>query len=148
MNNIAERLKKIRLKEHKSQEKMAEALGVSQRSWSDYENGKSDVPVQVVMKLESYGYSLNWILKGGESSDIQSPSNEFLKIEIENKSKEIETLKKENAECSTAIKRIEAECKILDAKNRAISDELIERLRQLVDVQNGRLATLVNENSS
>jgi transcriptional regulator with XRE-family HTH domain len=52
---------------------LVKELGISQRSWSDYENGKSDVPVQVVMKLEGYGYPLNWILKGTETSfPIQS----------------------------------------------------------------------------
>jgi hypothetical protein len=40
------------------------------------------------------------------------------------------------------IRKIEEENKNLDAKNRAISDELLERMRQLVDIQDKKLAIL------
>ncbi|MDR0784881.1 MAG: helix-turn-helix domain-containing protein [Treponema sp.] len=132
MDNIAERLKQIRLNEQKSQDKMAEELGIAQRSWSNYENGKSDIPFQVIMKLEAKGYSLNWILKGIELSDTQSIPNEALKIELENKNREIEILKKENSEMENQLQELEA-------KNKEVTDELLTRMRQLVDIQNRQL---------
>jgi type IV secretory pathway VirB4 component len=52
---------------------------------------------------------------------------------------EIENLKKEKSRLEAEIRKVEKECQSLDAKNRAISEELLERMRQLVDVQNRQL---------
>ncbi|MDR2447205.1 MAG: hypothetical protein LBD58_07960 [Treponema sp.] len=79
--------------------------------------------------------SLNWLLLGIDSSNPIEKSVE----NSDTLKSEKEALKKENAKMAEDIRRIEAECKSLDDKNREISDELLEWMRQLVDVQNKRL---------
>jgi transcriptional regulator with XRE-family HTH domain len=69
MQNISERLRKIRLDKEKSQLEMAEYVGIPQRTWSNYENGKTEIPIRVILKLERLGYPIDWIIKGEDNEN-------------------------------------------------------------------------------
>jgi transcriptional regulator with XRE-family HTH domain len=75
MQKISERLRIIRLKQKKTQLEMANYVGIPQRTWSNYEGGKTEIPVHIILKLEDLGYSIGWIAKGGESPDADEPDS-------------------------------------------------------------------------
>ncbi len=61
---IGKRLRKVRRRNNMTQEKMAEALGVSSRYLSKIENGKNSPSLMFVMKFsEITGASLDYLMK-------------------------------------------------------------------------------------
>ena len=62
---INERLRKARLSANLTQEIVAEKVGVSRQTMSNWENGKSHPDISSVMALSDvYGISLDALLKG------------------------------------------------------------------------------------
>lgn len=49
-----ERLKIIREQREFKQKEIAEIIGTSQQYYSDYENGKRDIPIRVYIKLADF----------------------------------------------------------------------------------------------
>jgi phage repressor protein C with HTH and peptisase S24 domain len=62
--SLAERLKKVRNSLGKEQKDVADALGISFRSWQDYEAGKSVPGGKVFESLTKLGFNANWLLTG------------------------------------------------------------------------------------
>lgn len=61
---LAERLKTVRESAGNDQKTMAEQLGISFRSWQDYELGKSVPGGKVFEALVKLGFNANWLLTG------------------------------------------------------------------------------------
>lgn len=63
---LGKRLRKVRKRKNMTQEKMAEALGVSSRYLSKIENGKNSPSLSFVMKFSDItGASLDYLMKDG-----------------------------------------------------------------------------------
>jgi transcriptional regulator with XRE-family HTH domain len=126
---IANRFRSLRLKANLSQKEFAQSIGLSQTVIAEIERGSREPSRKVMIAVaKEYHISLDWLLLG-----IDSKNNDTT-LKSEN-----ESLKKENSELADEIRKIEAECKRLDDKNREISDGLLERMRQLLDIQNRQL---------
>ncbi len=52
--NYTEIIKNLRIDRDLTQTKIAAIIGVSQRAYSDYENGKVRIPVEALMALAKY----------------------------------------------------------------------------------------------
>ncbi len=48
------RIKELRVDSDKTQKEVADYLNIAQRTYSGYENGTRNIPVQVVVKLAKY----------------------------------------------------------------------------------------------
>ena len=58
---IGDRIREIR--GTRSQREIAEIFGITKASWSNYENGKHEIPVSTMAELcQRFGYSADWIL--------------------------------------------------------------------------------------
>lgn len=69
-----ERVRELREDHDLKQIHLAEYLNVSQATYSDYENGKINVPIEVLIKLaQFYKVSLDYLV--GLSGDKTSPKN-------------------------------------------------------------------------
>jgi transcriptional regulator with XRE-family HTH domain len=129
---LIERFRSIRFKANLSQKEFAESIGMSQSLIAGIERGVQDPSRNILVAIaQKYKISLDWLLLGIEPT---KNAEELKKLISEN-----ETLKKENSELSKDIQKIEEECKKLDMENRQISKELVERFRQLVEIQNRQL---------
>jgi transcriptional regulator with XRE-family HTH domain len=58
MIDVAKELKKIREVSGLSQQKIAELIGIPQRTWSGYESGKSQPPMKILFSLAEKGYTI------------------------------------------------------------------------------------------
>lgn len=76
---LAERLKTIRGLSGNDQKTMAEQLGISFRSWQDYELGKSVPGGKVFEALAKMGYDANWLLTGEGAIKKMAPTKPFYK---------------------------------------------------------------------
>ncbi len=57
------KLKNLRVDNDLTQKQIAEIIGCSQQTYSDYENGKYDIPNEVLIKLaDYYRVSVDYIL--------------------------------------------------------------------------------------
>lgn len=57
-----ERLKIIREQREYKQKEIAEYLGTTQQYYSDYENGKRDIPIRIYIKLaDFYNVSIDYL---------------------------------------------------------------------------------------
>ena len=66
-HDIGSKIKAARVEKKFTQEQVAEALGVSRQTISNWENGKSYQDIISVIKMsECYGVSLDYLLKGEE----------------------------------------------------------------------------------
>jgi SOS-response transcriptional repressor LexA/DNA-binding XRE family transcriptional regulator len=64
-NLIGERLKTVRNSLNmKNQSQFANKLGINQTTLSKYENGTSDIPDDIKIKISDYGINLHWLLTG------------------------------------------------------------------------------------
>jgi DNA-binding XRE family transcriptional regulator len=64
-SDIGERLKIVRKGLNmKNQSQLAEKLGITQTTLSKYENGTSDIPDDVKLKIGGFGINLHWLLTG------------------------------------------------------------------------------------
>jgi transcriptional regulator with XRE-family HTH domain len=63
MNSFAQRLKQIRLNKKLSQAKIAADIGVSDTQYQNYEYGKSEPTLTVIIKMcEYFQVSADWLL--------------------------------------------------------------------------------------
>jgi transcriptional regulator with XRE-family HTH domain len=123
-NELTNRFRSIRAKIGLSQKDFAETLGVSQSAIAEIERGSREPSRNIMVALASkYHVSLDWLLLGIELNGMSSQAS---------KDVEIENLKKEIAELENKIQQLEAE-------NKEIAQELLERMRQLVNIQNRQL---------
>lgn len=65
------RLKQFRQKANLTQTAVAESIGIDQRQWNRYENGKNEIPVRYLKALcMAHNVSADWLLglseEGGE----------------------------------------------------------------------------------
>ncbi|MDR1286782.1 MAG: LexA family transcriptional regulator [Treponema sp.] len=58
MIDVAKELRKIRDVSGLSQQKIADLIGIPQRTWSGYESGKSQPPMKVLFSLAEKGYTI------------------------------------------------------------------------------------------
>ena len=68
---VADRLRKIRIKKRYTQEDIAEVLQMTQQQYSRYELGIHEIPVRHIITLcKFYGISSDWLL-GLDDSTIE-----------------------------------------------------------------------------
>ena len=124
-NDLAGRFRALRNKVNLSQKDFAQTIGVSQSVIAEIERGSREPSRSVLVAIaEKYRVSLDWLLLGVGSMEGARPKED----------PEVEALKKEIAELEEKIRALEAE-------NKEISRELLDRMRQLVDVQSRQLVT-------
>lgn len=124
-NDLADRFRALRNKVNLSQKDFAQTIGVSQSVIAEIERGSREPSRSVLVAIaEKYQISLDWLLLGVGSGDVVQRKED----------PEVEALKKEIAEMEDTIRALEAE-------NKEISRELLDRMRQLVDVQSRQLGT-------
>lgn len=124
-NDLADRFRALRNKVDLSQKDFAQTIGVSQSVIAEIERGSREPSRSVLVAIaEKYQISLDWLLLGVGSGDVAQRKED----------PEVEALKKEIAEMEDTIRALEAE-------NKEISRELLDRMRQLVDVQSRQLGT-------
>ena len=124
-NDLADRFRALRNKVNLSQKDFAQTIGVSQSVIAEIERGSREPSRSVLVAIaEKYQISLDWLLLGVGSGDVAQRKED----------PEVEALKKEIAEMEDTIRALEAE-------NKEISRELLDRMRQLVDVQSRQLGT-------
>lgn len=64
MNNYYKRLKLVRSELGVSQQKMAEILQIPFGTYRRYESGATDIPAEILLKVNQLGYNADWILTG------------------------------------------------------------------------------------
>lgn len=64
------RLKIIRKKMGLTQEQFSEKLGISNQAYMKYESGKRNIPAPVLVTLQEFGYSTDWLLTGSGAMHI------------------------------------------------------------------------------
>ena len=70
------RLRELRLENELKQIEVGEVLGVAQRTYSDYETGRLDLPTRSLIKLaDYYGVTTDYILEH-ETKDKERGSTE------------------------------------------------------------------------
>lgn len=122
---IADRFRELRAKTGLSQKDFATSIDLSHTVIAEIERGGREPSRKVMVAVaRKYGVSLDWLLLGVGSMEGAQPKED----------PEVEVLKKEIAEMEDTIRALEAE-------NKEISRELLDRMRQLVDVQGRQLGT-------
>jgi len=66
-SNFAERLESYARINYKSEEKMAEALGIPPEQFSDYLSGKTEPDFFIIKQLAVLGCDMNWLLRDKKS---------------------------------------------------------------------------------
>ena len=133
-------LLKQRTRKGMSQEEVAKAIGVSQKSYSNYENGTRNPKIDKIVKLAKLleielNFSTTTLNEQKNKSEIsiipESLEEQLKSIKIENK-----FLKNENEELK----------KIVDAKDDRIAElnKKIGGLEMMVEFKNNALVTLNN----
>ena len=64
MKDLAQELLKIRKSLGLNQTEMAKKFNLAQRTWSSYETGRSDPPMEVLFKLADEGFTIDGLSKG------------------------------------------------------------------------------------
>lgn len=82
MTNIALKLAKIRKDKEVSQQKMADLLGIPQRTWANYEKGRSNPSLKIIMKLTEMGYTFPELAGAIENVDDSMNQKEY-KIDVD-----------------------------------------------------------------
>ena len=82
MASVSERLLEIRNSEGLSQREIAEKLMLPQRTWANYETGRSEIPLKIGERLSSLGYSLEWIISGEGQQRKDHANNKPILFEI------------------------------------------------------------------
>jgi transcriptional regulator with XRE-family HTH domain len=118
--DVGERLKQIRLDLGYSQKKFAHEIGVAQHNLSRYENGVVEIPSAILYPIFLLGYNLTWLLIGKGTMKLEG---------IESGKEIIEQLKNEVNQLHTKINDLET-------SNAQLKDDLILRLREIVELQN------------
>lgn len=73
---VGGRLKQVRTKIEKTQDEMADEVGVKQQTWGGYERGKSNPSIRVLQKLAvEHSINLDWLLTGrGDMVQSEKPT--------------------------------------------------------------------------
>jgi phage repressor protein C with HTH and peptisase S24 domain/DNA-binding XRE family transcriptional regulator len=74
MTEIAKKLKEIRVSAGLSQQKFADLIGIPQRTWSEYESGKTEPKLKVLMALADKGLMpdiINTYTRKIENDDLE-----------------------------------------------------------------------------
>jgi transcriptional regulator with XRE-family HTH domain len=121
----AKRLLEIRTQLKKSQKEMAEFIGIPQRTWANYESGRSEPKIKVLIALAD---------KGLLPDVVNSYAIELDNNTVDEKSAKI-------AELQAKIKDLETKNEKLEAKNNQLNEELLEKYRALDDYSRRFLAT-------
>jgi transcriptional regulator with XRE-family HTH domain len=125
IDHIGERFRSMRTKLDLSQKEFSIETGISQSVIADIERGAKDPSRAVLLAIaQKYHVSIDWLLLGIEVAD---ELEEVEKLKVEN-----ESLKKENANMEGKIRKLEVE-------NQEVNRELVDRLRQLVEMHNRHL---------
>ena len=123
---IADRFCEIRSKTGLSQTEFGQTIGLSHTVIAEIERGSREPSRKVMVALaQIYNVSLDWLLLGVGKAELSDKSEDD----------EVILLKKE-------ISKMEADLRKVEAENKAITHELVERLRQLVEVQSKQLSTV------
>lgn len=66
------RIKELRIDNDKSQKEVADHLSIAQRTYSGYENGTRNIPVQIVVALAKYyGTTADYLLNLSDDRHIK-----------------------------------------------------------------------------
>lgn len=123
--DIGDRFRELRAKTGLSQKDFAQTIELSHTVIAEIERGGREPSRKVMVAVaRKYGVSLDWLLLGVGTMEGAQPKEDPA----------VESLKKEIAEMEDTIRALEAE-------NKEISRELLDRMRQLVDVQGRQLGT-------
>lgn len=77
---IGQRALNARLNKNIQQKEISQTLGISQATYSRFENGQCDMPLSLVMKLCDYlGVSVSWLIN--EDNVPRLTDNERLELE-------------------------------------------------------------------
>ena len=100
LQNLPEKLKKLRLNKGWSQGQLGQKLGVNVQAISKYENGHACPPTNMVIKIASiYDVSLDYLLRNKSDLAVSKISNNDLLECIE----EIENLSSEDQQVLTTL---------------------------------------------
>mgnify|MGYP004522872731 CR=1 FL=1 len=94
MIDLAQNLLEIRKKMGLNQTEMAKKFGIAQRTWSSYETGRSNPPMEILFKLEEEGYTISGISDGVANDAIKEVAKKTGLSEEEVKKQAIEHLHK------------------------------------------------------
>lgn len=87
-------IKEIREKKKLTQDEVVELSGIKKRTYVDYENGKSDIPLSKLQNIATaLKVNLFDLFDGYEVPSIEKTTSALLQLQFEN-----EALKKENTE--------------------------------------------------
>lgn len=87
-------IKEIREKKKLTQDEVVELSGIKKRTYVDYENGKSDIPLSKLQNIATaLKVNLFDLFDGVEVPSIEKTTSDLLQLQFEN-----EALRKENTE--------------------------------------------------
>jgi transcriptional regulator with XRE-family HTH domain len=118
---LADRFRSLREKTGLSQKDFAQTIGLSHTVIAEIERGAREPSRKVMVALsEKYNISLDWLLLGvgGPKLDAHGPED-----------------------WAGEIADLEEKIKSLEVKNNQLTSELLERMRQIVDLQGEKLGT-------
>jgi transcriptional regulator with XRE-family HTH domain len=126
---IADRFRELRSQSGISQKDFASSIGLSHTVIAEIERGGREPSRKVMIALaDKYKVSLDWLLLGIGSMYHNQGEDKRSATDPD----EVEVLKKEIAEMEIKIRKLEAE-------NKEVTQELLDRMRQLVEVQRRQL---------
>lgn len=125
-SSISERFKEIRNMNNLSQREFAEKIGYSSSIISEIERGTNEPSRNVMLAIHRcFNVNLHWLLLG--------EGNMMADDMIDHKDKKIEELEKKLAE-------IDIKNQNLIKLNKELKDELIESMRQIINLQQNKLS--------
>jgi transcriptional regulator with XRE-family HTH domain len=74
---ISEKLRSFRTSSGKSQQEFADMVGISQRTWSSYENGQTQPPMKVLFALAERGYIIEGLTSNFMDTWPEEKKQEF-----------------------------------------------------------------------
>lgn len=124
MSELSLFLANIRKEKGFTQQKMADWLGIPQRTWANYETGRSEPSLKLIIKLQNYGYDVPCFksakkeVLGSISKETESSKAKFAHVcEFENKETESSKAKFADAcEFENVDENIEQQCTEITAK--------------------------------
>jgi len=126
---IADRFRELRSQSGVSQKDFASSIGLSHTVIAEIERGGREPSRKVMIALaDKYKVSLDWLLLGIGSMYHDQVNDKGLTTDAG----EVEVLKKEITDMEVKIRKLEAE-------NKEVTQELLDRMRQLVEVQRRQL---------
>ena len=112
-------LKVLREKENLQQKELAGYLGIKPQTYSAYEIGRNEPPIEVLVRLSKlYELPIDFIVQSGATKDKESA-----KAIIEQQEKEIQELKKQLIESGNA-EGMQEFIKALEKLNKSMKDKV------------------------